>query len=58
MAYPFVFAGSSFYIDPDTNKQYYQAEHGDFVCVANFGTAMLDIPVKSSSRTKNWNSKH
>jgi hypothetical protein len=48
MAYPFVFAGSSFYVDPDTNKQYYQAEHGDFVCVANFGTAMLDIPVKSS----------
>src|SRR4051812_48290849 len=48
MAYPFVFAGSSFYTDPDTNKQYYQAEHGDFVCVANFGTAMLDIPAKSS----------
>lgn len=48
MAYPFVFGGSSFYVDPDTNKQYYQAEHGDFVCVANFGTAMLDIPVKSS----------
>lgn len=48
MDYPFVFGGSSFYTDPDTNKQYYQAEHGDFVCVANFGTAMLDIPAKSS----------
>ena len=48
MAYPFVFAGSSFYTDPDTKKRYYQAEHGDFVCVANFGTAMLDIPAKSS----------
>src|SRR6476620_10373920 len=48
MAYPFVFGGSSFYTDPDTKKQYYQAEHGDFVCVANFGTAMLDIPAKSS----------
>lgn len=48
MAYPFVFGGSSFYTDPDTKKQYYQAEQGDFVCVANFGTAMLDIPVKSS----------
>jgi hypothetical protein len=48
MEYPFVFAGSSFYTDPDTNKKYYQAEHGDFVCVANFGTAMLDIPAKSS----------
>ena len=48
MAYPFVFAGSSFYVDPDTHKQYYQADHGDFVCVANFGTAMLDIPARSS----------
>jgi hypothetical protein len=48
MAYPFVFGGSSFYTDPDTKKQYYQAEHGDFVCVSNFGTAMLDIPAKSS----------
>jgi hypothetical protein len=48
MAYPFVFAGSSFYTDPDTNKRHYQAEHGDFVCVANFGTAMLDIPARSS----------
>jgi hypothetical protein len=48
MAYPFVFAGSSFYVDPDTNKQHYQGEHGDFVCVSNFSTAVLDIPVKSS----------
>jgi hypothetical protein len=48
MTYPFVFAGSSFYVDPDTNKQYYQGEHGDFVCVSNFGTAVFDIPVKSS----------
>lgn len=48
MAYPFVFAGSSFYVDPDTNKQHYQGERGDFVCVSNFSTAVLDIPVKSS----------
>ena len=48
MAYPFEFAGSSFYTDPDTKKRYYQAEHGDVVCVANFGTAMLDITAKSS----------
>jgi hypothetical protein len=48
MAYPFVFAGSGFWTDPDTGKQHYQAEGGDFVCVSNFGTAMLDIPVKSS----------
>ena len=48
MSYPFVFAGSLFWVDPDTQKKYYEAEHGDFVCVANFATAMLDIPVKSS----------
>src|SRR5207237_5670886 len=46
--YPFVFAGSGFWVNPDTGKQHYQAEGGDFVCVSNFGTAMLDIPVKSS----------
>lgn len=48
MTYPFVFGGSSFWTDPDNGKKYYQAEGGDFVCVSNFGTAMLDLPVKSS----------
>jgi hypothetical protein len=48
MTYPFVLAGSSMFTDPDTGKQHFQAEGGDFVCVSNFGTAMLDIPVKSS----------
>ncbi len=48
MTYPFVFGGSSFWIDPENGKKFYQAEGGDFVCVSNFGTAMLDIPVKSS----------
>jgi len=48
MPNPFVFGGSSFWTDPETKKQFYQAEGGDFVCVSNFGTAMLDIPVKSS----------
>jgi hypothetical protein len=49
MHYPFVFGGSVFWTDPDTGKKYYQAERGDFICVSNFGTAMLDIPVKSSA---------
>jgi hypothetical protein len=48
MTYPFVFAGSRFWIDEETKKQYYQAEGGDFICVSNFGTAALDIPVESS----------
>jgi hypothetical protein len=48
MSYPWVFAGSRFWTDPETGKQYYQAEGGDFICVANFGTAMLDVPAMSS----------
>lgn len=48
MTYPFVFAGSRFWTDEETGKQYYQAEGGDFICVSNFGTASLDIPVESS----------
>jgi hypothetical protein len=48
MAHPWVFAGSRFWTDEETKKQYYQAEGGDFICVSNFGTAMLDIPVESS----------
>ena len=48
MAHPWVFAGSRFWTDEETGKKYYQAEGGDFICVSNFGTAMLDIPVESS----------
>jgi hypothetical protein len=48
MTHPFVFAGSLFWKDPDTGREYYLAEQGDFICVSNFGTAMLDIPVESS----------
>lgn len=48
MTYPWVFAGSRFWTDPDTGEQHYQAEGGDFICVSNFGTASLDIPVESS----------
>jgi hypothetical protein len=48
MTYPFVFAGSRFWKDEETGRQYYQAEGGDFICVSNFGTAALDIPVESS----------
>jgi hypothetical protein len=48
MTYPWVFAGSRFWTDEETGKQYYQAEGGDFICVSNFGTAAIDIPVESS----------
>jgi hypothetical protein len=49
MAYTWVFGGSRFWTDPETGKKYYQAEGGDFICVSNFGTAMMDIPIQSST---------
>ena len=48
MTHPWVFAGSRFWTDQETGKKYYQAEGGDFICVSNFSTAMLDIPIESS----------
>jgi hypothetical protein len=48
MTHPFVFAGSFFRVDEETGKKYYQAERGDFICVSNFSTAMLDVPAESS----------
>ncbi len=44
----FVFAGSGFSkLEDGTN--YYQAEGGSFICVANFGDAMIDVDIKSSA---------
>ncbi len=48
LAHPWVFAGSGFWQDEETGKEYYKAEAGDLICVSNFSTAMLDIPVESS----------
>lgn len=45
----FVFVGSRFYQDPETGKQYYQAEGGYLICVANFTDALLDIREVSSA---------
>lgn len=46
----FVFAGSIMTVDPNTKQQRYEAEGGDLICVSNFPTAMLDIPVKSTDQ--------
>ena len=43
-----VFVGSSFWTDPADGKEYYQADGGDFICLANFPTAMLDLPIPST----------
>jgi hypothetical protein len=48
MTQPWVFAGSGFWIDEKTGKKYYMAEAGDLICVSNFTTAMLDVPIESS----------
>lgn len=44
-----VFAGSNVWTDPVDGVTYYQADGGDLICVSNFSTAMMDIPVASSA---------
>ena len=50
LAYDWVFAGSGFFPDPSdkTRPPYYMANDGDVICVANFDTAMLDLPIEST----------
>jgi len=43
-----VFAGSVFWTDPADGREYYQADGGDLICVSNFPTATLDLPIESS----------
>jgi len=43
-----VFAGSTTWTDPQDGVNYYQANSGEMICVSNFGTAMLDLPIESS----------
>jgi len=48
LTYPWVFAGSGFWRDEEAGEQFYYADGGEFICVSNFATAMLDLPVESS----------
>jgi hypothetical protein len=48
MAHDWVFAGSGFWKDEETGKEHYRANGGDLVCVSNFPTATLDLPIESS----------
>jgi hypothetical protein len=48
LEHPWVFAGSGFWEDEETGHKSYLAESGDFICVSNFPSAMLDLPVESS----------
>ena len=49
LAIDWVFAGSELYEDPATKKQVYAADEGDLITVANFGSAILDLPIASSA---------
>jgi hypothetical protein len=45
-----VFAGSGFWKDPQDGREFYQADSGDMICVSNFNTAMMDVPIASSAQ--------
>ncbi len=44
-----VFGGSQFFEDPVTKTKIYAANEGDLITVANFGSAILDLPIESSA---------
>ena len=45
-----VFAGSRIVKNPETGEEFYVADRsGELVCVSNFPTALLDLPIQSSS---------
>jgi len=49
LTHDWVFAGSRLVKNPlDPNKLIYLANDGDLVCVSNFDSALLDLPIKSS----------
>lgn len=50
LAHSWVFGGSGFWKDDSTGREHYQAEAGDLICVSNFPTAMLDLPIASSDK--------
>ncbi len=43
-----VFAGSDEFTDPDTKQVHYAADGGDLFTVANFASAILDLPLAST----------
>lgn len=48
MKHHWVFGGSGFWTDQSTGEKYYHADGGDFICLSNFSTATLDLPIESS----------
>jgi hypothetical protein len=46
LQYDWVFAGSGFWVDGE--QRYYYGDAGEFICVSNFPTATLDLPIEST----------
>ncbi len=53
MDYEWVFAGSGLWKDAATGEQFYYGDAGDFICVSNFPSATLDLPVESTQANAN-----
>lgn len=49
LARDWVFAGSDLFPDRRTGKMIYAADDGDLITVANFASAILDLPYRSSA---------
>ena len=49
LSHPWVFGGSGIWKDEMTGETGYKADSGDFICVSNFETATLDLPIPSSA---------
>jgi len=45
-----VFVGSVLGVDETTGEKSYAAEEGQYICVSNFGTAMIDVAARSSDQ--------
>lgn len=52
LKHPFIFGGSTFYQMED-GKEFYAADDGYLICVSNFPSAMLDLPISSTDSNAN-----
>jgi hypothetical protein len=56
MEYDWVFAGSKLFDSPEPNQPpIYAANDGDVICISNFDTALLDLPVQLSDNNDELN---
>jgi hypothetical protein len=54
LEHEWIFAGSQMGQNPETGREFYLADRsGDFICVSNFPTATLDLPIESSADNQN-----